>query len=93
MVEDENVSMNAGHVHQQGAYRDSFGIHHYTVPAILETPRTEDTCHGIVYVGSEGLVMEGSGACRTEAVATFGRVTGSQSDVSDVTAACEHVTL
>ena len=64
--------MHAGHVHQQGAHKDAFGIHHYTVPAMLETPKTEDACHGIVYVGSEGLVIEGSGAFHNEPVAAFG---------------------
>lgn len=83
--------MHAGHVHQQGSHRDAFGIHHYTVPAMLETPKTDDTCHAIVYVGSEGLVIEGSGAFHSEALAKFNRGAGHQSDGSDVAAACEHV--
>lgn len=63
--------MSAGHVHQQCSHIDSAGIHHFTLPAILETPKTETECHGIVYVGSEGLVMEGSGAFRTEPAVQF----------------------
>jgi hypothetical protein len=76
----------AGHVHQQGSHRDSSGIYHYTLPAMLETPRTELTCHGIVHVGSEGLVIEGSGALRSERVARFDATASAASEASDATA-------
>jgi hypothetical protein len=75
----------AGHVHQQGAHRDETGIYHYTLPAMLETPKTELTCHGIVHVGTEGLVIEGSGAYRSERVAPFDAPAGTSSEASDRT--------
>ena len=46
----------------QSHHQDEAGIHHFCLPALLETPREVQGCHGIVTLGDQGLMLQGFGA-------------------------------
>lgn len=50
----------AGHTHQNYYFKDSFGIHHMLLPAILETPPGSDA-YGWIDVYEDQLVVTGVG--------------------------------